>query len=88
MLLNLSRDESRFRLGIQRLVVTNLFAGGILGPQRFFFALDVVFDDAAGHIQDILRRAIVLFEANDFCRLKVFFEFQDVRDVGAAPAID
>ena len=88
MFLDLARDEPRFRFRIQGLIVTNLFAGRILCPQRFFFTLDVVFDYATGEVENVLRRTIILFQPNYLRGRKMFFELQNVGNVRAAPAID
>jgi len=88
VLLNLARDEPRFRFRIQGLIVTNLFAGRILCPQRFFFALDVVFDDTTGKVENVLRRTIILFQPNYLRGRKMLFELQNVGNVRAAPALD
>ena len=88
MFLDLTCDEACFRFGIESLKVANAFTWRVLRPQGFFFALNVVPDDAAGDVEDVLRRAIILFEADYFRVGKVLFEFQDISDVSSAPTID
>ncbi len=39
-------------------------------------------------MQDVLRRSVILLQADDFGFGKILFEFEDVADVGAPPGID
>ena len=87
MLFNFTGHEACFRFRVQRLIVTNPLSGRVLGPERFLFSLDVVPNDTAGNVQDILCRAVVFFQANDLRRRKMLFEFENVLNVGAAPTI-
>ena len=45
-------------------------------------------DNAAGDVQDILRRAVILFQPDYLGIGKMFLERENVGNVGAAPAID
>ncbi len=86
--LDLSGDKTRLGFRIEGLVIANLFARTVLGPESFFFPLDVMTNQAAGNIQNVLRRTVILFQTNDLRRRKMLFKLQNVGDVGAAPAID
>src|SRR6266567_2059629 len=88
MFLNFSGDEARFRLGVQRLVITDQSAANVLGPERLLFALDVVLNDSTCNVQNVLRRAIIFFQPNHFRGRKVFLELQNILNVRAAPAIN
>ena len=57
MFLDLTCDEACFRFGIESLKVANAFTWRVLRPQGFFFALNVVPDDAAGDVEDGLLQA-------------------------------
>src|SRR5438552_1090425 len=88
MLDDLRRNPPRLRLSIVRLIVTHALTGWIRRPKSFPFPLYVVFDDRAGHVENCLSRAIILFEANDARVRKVLFEIENVRDVGPSPSMD
>ena len=47
-----------------------------------------MFYDRAGHVENRLRRAIVLFQPDGLRIGKILFEIQDVGNVGAAPLVD
>jgi hypothetical protein len=59
-----------------------------LGPELLALAANIVGDDRAGGFKNDLSGAIVLLEADDAGVGKIFLEFEDVADVGAAPGID
>src|SRR4029450_14164076 len=56
-------------------------SGVVFGPQRFPFSLGVVFNDGARNSQDVLRRAIILLQFEDWRAGEVALEVQDVFDV-------
>ena len=59
-----------------------------VGPQPLVLAIAVLADDGAGGVEDDLRRAVVLLEA-DRCRFgKVVLEVENVAQVCAAPLVD
>ncbi len=60
----------------------------IIGPEVFLFALGVVGDEGGGGLEDHLGGAIVLLEEDDFGVGVELLKFQDVVEVGAAPAVD
>ena len=62
------------------------FAG--VGPQGFAEAPGIVRDEPVGGGEDVRCRAVVLLEADDLRAGKVFFEAEDVGDLGAAPGVD
>src|SRR6058998_1985068 len=88
MFFDLPGHEARFGFRVKRLKITNPLARRVLGPEGFFFALNVVLDETAGEVEDVLRRTVVLFESNDLRRRKMLLKLQNVRDVGAAPAVN
>lgn len=45
-------------------------------------------DDFLGGGEDVLGRTIVLFKFDDFGARKIFFEVEDVGEVGTTPRID
>ena len=65
-------------LRIKRLVIPDLFATGIRRPEILAFALDIVLNHRAGYIENCLRRAIILLEANCPGIWEVLFEVKDV----------
>ena len=81
-------DEQRFAFAVERLVITDLAAAVARGPQGLSFALNIVRDYGARGFQNYLGRAVVLFQANNLRVGKIFFKFENVLDVRAAPGID
>lgn len=63
-------------------------ATGLGGEEGFVFAFGVVLDECVGGVQNWFCRAEVLSEHDDLGAGVVFFEVEDVGDVGAAPAVD
>ena len=57
-------------------------------PQVLALALAVVGDHGVGHVEDGLRAAVVLLQADDLGLRVVALELEDVADVGAAPRVD
>ena len=88
VLLDAVGDEEGFVLAVGGFVVADERAALARGEERLALALGVVGDDGGGAFKDDLRGAVVLFEANGADLGEVFFELEDVLDVGAAPAID
>ena len=86
--LNFVGDEEGFVLAVGRFVVADERAALALGPELFAFAANVVGDDRAGGFKNDLRGAVVLLEADDAGVGKIFFELENVANVGAAPGID
>ena len=60
----------------------------VFGPKLFRLAVAVVSYDRVGHGEDALGRAPVLFELDDPGLGVIFLEVEDIRDIGAAPAVD
>src|SRR5207244_11732403 len=58
------------------------------GPQGLAEAAAVVGDDAGGGGEDLRRRAVVLLQPDDQRAGEIALEFEDVADLGAAPAVD
>ena len=48
----------------------------------------VVRDDARGGVENFLRRAVILFQANDARAGIILVKAENVADIGAAPAVD
>ena len=63
--LELDGNEFGFGLGVAGFEVTKIRAGGRFGFERFAEAVGVVFYDGAGGVENILRGAVVAFEADD-----------------------
>jgi hypothetical protein len=87
-LLELGGDEIGFVVFILAQKKFRLFALPILGPERFVLALEIPGDQGRGDLEDGFRGAVVLFELHDLGVGIVFFEFENVFDVGAAPGVD
>ena len=87
-LLDVLADGAGFFLRIPDAADGRLLAVVAVGEQRFAEPVLVVGDQAGGGGQDMAGRTVVAFEADNFRAGKVFFETQDVVDVGAAPAVD
>ena len=87
-----ARDEvggkQRLVLAIGRVVEADLAAALARRPQILSLALQVVGDHGRGGLQDGLRGAVVLLQADDLGLGKILFEVEDVVDVGAAPGVD
>ena len=81
-------DEERFVFAVGSFVVADERAAFAGGPEVLAFALRVLRDDGAGAFEDDLRGAVVLLEADGLGVGEIFFEVEDVLDVGAAPAVD
>ena len=54
----------------------------------FAFAAEIVSHDRSSGFKYDLRRSVILLEPDDARVRKIFFEFQDVANVCAAPRID
>ncbi len=81
-------DEERFVFAVGGFVVADERAAFAGGEEVLAFALGVLRDDGGGAFEDDLRGAVVLFEADGLGVGEVFFEVEDVLDVGAAPGVD
>ena len=80
--------KERFVFAVWSLVVAYLGATLARSPEVLAFTADVVCDHSRRRLQNILRGAVVLFEADDLGFGKIFFEFEDVADVGSAPGVN
>ena len=63
-------------------------AVGPVRPQALVLSAMVVFDDPVGTLQDLVGGAVVLLETNHPGAGEILFEFQDVADIRAPPAVD
>ena len=81
-------DEEGFVFAVGGFVVADERAAFARGEEVFPFALSVLRDYGAGAFEDDLGGAVVLLEADGLGVRKVFFEVEDVLDVGTAPAVD
>ena len=77
-----------FILGVDALDHTDLFTLDTRRPERFLFALLVVFNHLVGSVEDIGRRAIILLHFDDVSPGKVLFKIKDIAWICAAPAIN
>ncbi len=80
--------EERFVLAVGCFVVAELRAALPVGPEILALALDVARHHRRCRLQDVLRRAIILLQANDAGFRKILLELQDVANVRAAPGVD
>ena len=81
-------DEEGFVFAVGGFVVADERAAFARGEEVLAFALRVLRDDGGGAFEDDLRGAVVLLEADGAGVGKIFFELEDVLDVGAAPGVD
>jgi len=81
-------DEVGFTFGVRRLEQPDGVPLSRLGPQCLPLALYVVSHYGPGGVQHVLRRAIVLLQADHCGPREVMLEIQDVVNVGAAPTVD
>ena len=86
--LDLPDDEPGLRVLVVKLPHLYGIALAEVGPEVLAHPAAVVADHRVGGIEDGLRRAVVLLEADDLGIREVVPEIQDVRDVGAAEAVD
>src|SRR6266478_3315672 len=63
--LEFSGNKFGFGLRITRFGVAKVLASGRFGFQGFAETVGIIFYDRAGRVENILRRAVVTFEAND-----------------------
>ena len=73
---------------VTRFEVAKVFASRRFGFQRFAEAVGIIFYDRAGSVENILRRAVVTFEADDARRGEIAREAEEDGNVGAAPTVD
>ena len=66
----------------------NLFAITFVRPELFPASAQVVLNYSIRRLQDGIGGAIILFELDDFDFSEVLFEVEQVRDFGAAPAVN
>ncbi len=87
-LLHLAGDELRLGALVGDLHDLDERALPPRGPQVLALALAVVGDHGVGRVEDLLRGAVVLLQADDLRVRVVALELEDVADVGAAPRVD
>ena len=87
-LLHLAGDELRLGALVADLHDLDERALPSRGPQVLALAPPVVGDHRVGGVEDLLRGAVVLLEADDLGVRVVALELEDVADVGAAPRVD
>ena len=80
--------EEGFVLAVGGFVVSDLGAALARRPEVLAFAANVVGDHRRGGLQNVLRGAVVLLEADGFRLGKILFEFENVADVSAAPRVN
>src|SRR5256885_13802542 len=86
--LEFSGDKFSFGLCVAGFEVAKVFASGRFGFQRFAETVGIIFYDRAGRVENILRRAIVTFEANDARCGEITGEAEQGGNDGAAPTVD
>ena len=87
-LLDLLADGAGFFLRIPAAGDLHLFAGHVLGAQRFSQAAFVVGDQMRRGRQNMPGASVVALQPDDFRAGKIMIEAQNVIDLRAAPAID
>ncbi len=85
---DLVADPARLFRAIPDADDLDLLAIAGVGPQRLAEAAGIVCDEAVCGGKDVRRRAVVLLEPDDLRAGEILFEAEDVRDLGAAPAVD
>ena len=80
--------KQRLILAVWSLVVPDLRPALPRRPQGFALAPDVVRDHRRCRLQNVLGRAVVLFQSHDFRFRKVALKLQNVANVGPAPRVD
>ncbi len=86
--LDLVADLPRLFLAVPGRGDAHLLALRPLGPECLAETSGILGDQAGSGGKDMRRRAVVLLQANHLGAGKILLEFQDVLDLGAAPAID
>ncbi len=81
-------DEEGFVFAVGGFVVADERAAFAGGEEVLALALRVLRDDGGGAFEDDLGGAVVLLEADGAGFGKIFFELEDVANVGAAPGVD
>jgi hypothetical protein len=88
LLFDTADDFGGFLVFVAALDEGDLGAFLVFGPEVFLFALGVLGDEGGGGAEDDLGGAVVLLEEDDLGVGVELLEFEDVLDVGAAPAVD
>src|SRR5262249_1100644 len=86
--LQFASDEFGFGLRVARFEIAEIFSGGRFGFERFAEAIWIVFYDGPGCVQNILRGAIISFEADDARGGKIPRKTEKDGNVRPAPAVD
>jgi hypothetical protein len=86
--LDLPHDVPGLRVLVVELADPDLVALADVRPQLLAHPAAVVADDAVRGVQDGLRGAVVLLQADDPGLGELVLEREDVRDVGSAEAVD
>src|SRR3546814_4913091 len=66
----------------------HLFALSLIRPQRFAQPSAIFGNHSAGGGQNMWRRAVILFQADDLRPWKILLELQDIGDFRSTPALD
>ena len=80
--------EESFVFAVRGFVVADFGAALARGPQVLAFALEIVRNHGRRRLQDVLRRTVVLLQANDLGFGKILLKLQNVADVRATPGIN
>ena len=81
-------DKRRFCRFVLRRFERDLFARAVRRPEVLALALAVVCDHGVGGVQNILRRTVILFQADDSRVRVTCFKAQDILDRRAAEAVN
>ena len=63
-------------------------AAFIFRPKRFAKAVFIGCDEARGRRENVFRRAVIPFEANDLCAFEIFLKSKDIINLRTAPAVN
>ena len=85
---NAIRDELCFVVGAIAGEPDDLVSATELGEKVLSFAIKVVTDDSIRSVQNVLSRAIVLFQQNDFGARKITLKFRDVANIGTPESVN
>ena len=87
-LLHALNNKARFIAFIHRLIIGNLRAHAIIGPQILRLAARVIFNHRIGSIQNHLCAAVVLLQLHQLGLGIILFKVQNIANIRPAPAVN
>jgi hypothetical protein len=73
---------------VKGLIIGNLVAVRIIGPQFLGFAARIILNHRVGRVQDDAGGTVVLLQLQEPGLGKIFFKVQDVADIRTPPAVN